>query len=140
MRCEFDSFCGWRIVPVPIHPEGLRDRGYNQAGLLADALGERLELEVSHNHLDRRDSGVRQSSLDQKSRYRHAKQVYRLGGSDMPIASACVFLVDDVLTTGATVSVCRDLLASAGVSRVVAVTAARTVDYSAVGPPEQPVH
>lgn len=106
------------IVPVPPAPPRLRRRGFDPAGELAAALSERLEAPLEAC-LERRGSG-RQVGRRRAERMGHPPHIRACG-----TAPRSVLLVDDVLTTGATLTACARALRAAGSSRVVAVTFAR---------------
>jgi ComF family protein len=106
------------VVPVPPARARLRRRGFDPAGELAAALAARLELPLSHC-LERRGSG-RQVGRRRAERVGHPPRIGAKGA-----APRSALLVDDVLTTGATLSACARALRAGGASRVVAVTFAR---------------
>jgi predicted amidophosphoribosyltransferase len=106
------------LVPVPAAPLRALARGFDPAGEIAVALSARLELSVS-NCLSRRD-GRRQVGKRRAQRIGHPPLIYARGE---PPRS--VLLVDDVLTTGATLSACARALREAGAVRIVAITFAR---------------
>jgi predicted amidophosphoribosyltransferase len=106
------------IVPVPPAPPRLRRRGFDPAGELAAALAEGLEA-AFEPCLARRGSG-RQVGRRRAERLGHPPCIYAKGA-----APRSALLVDDVLTTGATLAACAGALRAAGASRVVAVTFAR---------------
>jgi len=106
------------VVPVPPAPPRLRRRGFDPAGELAAALAERLRAPLSPC-LARRP-GRRQVGRGRAERVAHPPRVRTLG-----TVPRSVVLVDDVLTTGATLTSCAKALRAAGASRVVAVTFAR---------------
>ncbi|HKA66295.1 MAG TPA: phosphoribosyltransferase family protein [Solirubrobacterales bacterium] len=106
------------IVPVPPAPSRLRRRGFDPAGELAAALAERLGSPLEHC-LSRR-GGRRQVGRRRADRIGQPPQVHTTG-----TAPRSVVLVDDVLTTGATLTACTQALRAAGAARVVAVTFAR---------------
>jgi predicted amidophosphoribosyltransferase len=106
------------IVPVPAAPSRLRRRGFDPAGELAAALAERLEVPLE-------PCLVRRGRRRQVGR-RRAERIGRPPRIDAAAtAPGSVLLVDDVLTTGATMSACAQALRAAGAARVVAVTFAR---------------
>jgi predicted amidophosphoribosyltransferase len=106
------------IVPVPAAPPRLRRRGFDPAGELAAALAERLATPLE-NCLERRGSG-RQVGRRRAERVGHPPRIQAIAA-----APRSALLVDDVLTTGATLTACARALRAAGSSRVVAVTFAR---------------
>ncbi len=106
------------IVPVPPAPSRLRRRGFDPAGELAAALAERLGLPLEPC-LSRRGGG-RQVGKRRAERVGHPPQIQVRGG-----VPRSVLLVDDVLTTGATLTACARTLRDAGASRIVAITFAR---------------
>jgi predicted amidophosphoribosyltransferase len=109
---------GGEIVPVPPAPSRLRRRGFDPAGELAGALAERLGTEL--RPCLGRSGGGRQVGRRRAERVGHPPRIRALN-----TAPRSVILVDDVLTTGATLTACARALRSAGAIRVVAVTFAR---------------
>lgn len=110
------------LVPVPLHPRRVRKRGYNQAAAIAEAVARRTGLEV----LDcLRRSGP---SITQVGRDRAERKAGPAGCIHAEVLSReKVLLVDDVVTTGATLSACRDALVARGTRDVTAVAFARTI-------------
>jgi predicted amidophosphoribosyltransferase len=106
------------IVPVPPAPARLRRRGFDPAGELAAALAQRLDSPLEPC-LGRR-GGRRQVGRRRAERLGQPPRIHAGG-----VAPRSVVLVDDVLTTGATMSACAQALRAAGAARVVAVTFAR---------------
>jgi len=106
------------IVAVPAAPARMRRRGFDPAGELSAVLAERLGVEPAHC-LQRRGDG-RQVGRRRAERVGHPPRIRATGA-----APRSVLLVDDVLTTGATLGACARALRAAGAVRVVAVTFAR---------------
>jgi ComF family protein len=116
------------LVPVPLHVGRERERGYNQAHLLTVALARRTGLTV-WPALVRARATERQHGLDRTARLRNIRQAMAVDpartGSDGPPTSAII--VDDILTTGATLEACATVLHAAGVERVYGFAIAREV-------------
>ena len=110
------------LVPVPLHPRRLRTRGYNQASAIAEAVRRRAGVAVL-DCLVRSGPSVTQVGRDRAERRAGPAGSIRLEGC----APARVLLVDDVVTTGATLGACRDALAAHGARDVAAVCFARTI-------------
>jgi ComF family protein len=111
-------------VPVPVHAERLRQRGYNQAALLAQELGTRFGIPVAEL-LARRRATTKQHRLDRAARLRNLWDAFALmPGRAMP---ARVILVDDILTTSATLEACAAVLRSGGCREVFGFALAREV-------------
>lgn len=106
------------IVPVPPAPSRLRRRGFDPAGELAGALAERLGIQPEPCLV--RSGGSRQVGRRRAERIGHPPRIRAIA-----TAPRSVILVDDVLTTGATLTACARALRGAGAVRVVAVTFAR---------------
>ena len=116
------------VVPVPLHPWRQWRRGYNQAELLAATLGRPV-----WHVLRRRQATPPQTALDRHARQANVRQAFALGGwlpgaagrARRQIDGRTLLLVDDVLTTGATLDACARVLRDAGAREVHAVTVAR---------------
>ncbi len=102
------------IVPVPLHRDRLRERGYNQALELARAFSDALGVPV-REILVRRRATAAQSDLDAAARRRNVRGAFDVIGDDLPVHVA---LIDDVMTTGTTIRECARVLRRAGVERV----------------------
>lgn len=117
----------WIVVPVPTTAERIARRGYNQAGLLADAVARRLRLPV-WTVLERRAAPRSQTALSPAERRENVRGAFDARESlARRSAGAHVLLVDDVLTTGATAGEAARTLASLGVGSVSLVTFARAL-------------
>jgi ComF family protein len=113
------------IVPVPLHARRLRERGYNQAALLAQRLGTALGMPVYCDCLRRSRYTVSQTRLSAQERSRNVEGAFTCIGSD--VLGQRVLLVDDVCTTGATLGACGRALEVGGARSVWALTVARAV-------------
>lgn len=106
------------LVPVPMLPKKRRRRGYNQAEVLARALAKSLEIPCRTDILRRVATGVAsQTQLHREERFANAADSYRLA-KPAAIQGNRVLLIDDVMTTGATLNVCAGSLLKAGASSV----------------------
>ena len=112
------------LVPVPVHTSRLRQRGYNQAALLARSLGRRHDLRVL-DLLVRSRHTTEQHRLNRAGRLRNLQRAFALRGSVRP--PPVVILVDDILTTSATLEACAAVLRAAGAYRVIGFALAREV-------------
>jgi ComF family protein len=111
------------IVPVPLHAHRLRSRGYNQALELARPLARRYRLPLAHDVLRRVRTTDAQTDLDATARQDNVRGAFAV--SRVP-AQKHVAIVDDVMTTGATLAECASALLAAGVERVDVWALART--------------
>lgn len=120
------------LVPVPLTPARLRERGFNQARLLADGVGAALGWPVQpllrRTRTDRRQarSGRRERALNVAGAYRASPVGVPAGTADLSESGRVVLLVDDVITTGATIAECAAALTTCGVPCAGAVSFART--------------
>ena len=114
-----------RIIPVPLHARRLRSRGFNQASILADTLSKGLLLPLDEVSLVRISSTEKyRAGLDAKGRQDTVAGAFEVRHPRL-IANENILLVDDVYTTGATVSACAEALATAGAKNVFVLTMAR---------------
>ncbi|CAN5792608.1 ComF family protein [soil metagenome] len=116
---------GDTLVPVPIHPERRRERGFDQAELLAQVAGRHLRLPVVPA-LMRRQRTAAQHSLGRAERADNVGGAFAVRpGMSKDVGGRWLVLVDDVATTGATLSGCAAALHAAGALAVSAITLAR---------------
>ena len=111
------------MVPVPLHVTRLRERGFNQANLLAALLSTRISI-PSQAMLERIRYTTTQTALDRSERMENLHNAFRLR-KNADVRGLRVLLIDDVLTTGSTLSECARVLKRAGALSVHAATAAR---------------
>ena len=113
------------IVPVPLHPDRLRERGANQAALLAQGVSERTGIPVREDILERVRYTQPQTSLDRKKRAGNVRRAFKCkAGTDLN--GKRVLIVDDVRTSGATARACAQALRDAGCTGVCLLTACCT--------------
>jgi ComF family protein len=118
-----------RIVPVPLHPEREKARGFNQAAFIARELSAATPLPLDEVSLVRTHHTKRhRAGMDWKGRRDTVADAFRVVYPAL-IAGERVLLVDDVFTTGATVSSCAQALLDAGAAEVFVLTIARPVRY-----------
>jgi ComF family protein len=112
------------LVPVPIHPERRRERGYNQAALLAQTLARATRLPMLEL-LVRKRATTKQHRLDRNGRLRNLRGAFGVVSGARP--PPAVILVDDILTTSATLEACAAVLHAAGAEEVFGFAIAREV-------------
>jgi ComF family protein len=112
-----------RVTAVPLGPARFKQRGYNQAGLLAAALASELSLEFIPQALVRRRETASQVGLDRRGRMENVDHAFRALPNE--VQGCNILVVDDLLTSGATLSTCASALKQAGAKTVFGVTAAR---------------
>lgn len=113
------------IVPVPLHPARIRQRGFNQSALLAKQFFGAEKHKIKHL-LERTFNTVPQTKLSGIKRRRNLKNCFKLVHG-YELKGKIVYLVDDVYTTGTTVNECAKILIKAGVDRVEVFTLAMVV-------------
>ena len=111
------------VVPVPLHRARKRERGFNQAELLAQLLSARAGLKM-REPLERIRYTTTQTVFDRAERMKNLRDAFRLR-KNANVRGLRVLLIDDVLTTGSTLSECARVLKRAGAISVHAATAAR---------------
>lgn len=111
------------VIPVPLHRERLAERGYNQAELLAQALGRLVRLPTIGTALTRIRATPPQVTLDAQERRSNVAGAFR--AEERNVAGRRVLLIDDVCTTGATMEACAQALKAAGARSVWGLALAR---------------
>ena len=112
------------LVPVPLHPRRERERGFNQAALLARQIGRAWARPVREDVLVRAVATPSQTTLPAGARRANVRGAFRARRHEA-IAGLHVVVVDDILTTGATASECARVLRRAGAATVGVLTVAR---------------
>lgn len=111
------------LVPVPLHPERERERGFNQSSILAEALSRRFGTPVEGKALVRAQPTGPQEG-DRKTRETNVRGAFQVLRPER-VKDKRVLLIDDVYTTGATVNECASVLMKAGAREVAVYTLAR---------------
>jgi ComF family protein len=117
------------VVPVPLHRDRRRERGYNQAealarGLMAELGKGKRGAELDSRCLQKILATPPQTGLSPAERRENVRGAFAVSDAH-PVRDQAVVLIDDVMTTGATLSACATVLKAAGARRVVALTLAR---------------
>ncbi|MBI2252036.1 MAG: ComF family protein [Armatimonadetes bacterium] len=119
------NFNAETIIPVPLFYKKMKQRGFNQASIVAKALGKFLNLEVREDILHKIKDTPPQNKLKRKERLNNVKLSFKVNIlNNLP---GKVILVDDVITTGATLRECARTLKEKGVDRIYFYTLARSV-------------
>lgn len=111
------------LLPVPLHPTREQERGFNQASLLARALGRHHGIPVIENAIQRVRATTEQSGMSGAARQRNIRNAFARRAHALP---AHIAIVDDVMTTGSTLREIASLLRKEGVERIQFWTLART--------------
>ena len=114
------------VVPVPLTWRRWLVRGYNQSAILAAALAKRLSKPCRRFALMRLGQPLRQSSLEEADRRRNVKGTFAVRSPES-VAGKTIMVLDDIMTTGATLSECAKVLKVAGAKRVWCVSLCRSV-------------
>ena len=114
------------IIPLPLHSERLRERGFNQSAEIAGRLGKCLKLPVDRSTLLRTRATPPQAELPLKERHQNVRGAFECHGD---FSGRRILLVDDVMTTGATLNECARVLKLHGASTVRVAVAARALKH-----------
>lgn len=115
------------VIPVPLHPLRLRERGFNQSLEIARLVARKLQLQTDSRSVKRIRATASQTGLNEKERRRNLRAAFSISGD---LRGGHVALLDDVITTGATLSELSHLLIRHGVGRVDLWALARTPMHS----------
>ena len=105
------------LVPVPLHKKRLKKRGYNQSYALCLGIADALRIPVSTNNLIRAENTASQTKKSRYTRYENMRSVFQVAEPDQ-FTGKNVLLVDDVITTGATLEACGNALLKAGAANI----------------------
>ncbi|MHB8769434.1 MAG: double zinc ribbon domain-containing protein [Syntrophales bacterium] len=125
------------VIPVPLHRKRLRERGFNQALILAREVAKRFSLPLEFMALSREVFTAPQVGLGRAERSKNVRKAFAVRKPDA-IAGRRILLVDDVTTTGSTVSECAAVLKREDAETVAVLTLARALDDADVAPSAAP--
>lgn len=115
-----------RVIAVPLHPQRLAQRGFNQAVELARPLARHLECPLDLSSLQRHQATRIQAELPLSERHANVRLAFTAGAS---LAGESILLVDDVMTSGATLNACANALRAQGARHIHCVVAARALPH-----------
>lgn len=107
------------VTPVPLHHSRLRERGYNQSALLAGGISHAAAVPLAEGLLVRKRSTPSQTSLGRQERMTNVAGAFELGCRGARLREGPIALVDDVITSGATLRACALVLRRAGASGII---------------------
>ena len=113
------------LIPVPLHPVKFRDRGFNQAEWIAIGVGKAIQKPVQTGLMKRMKYTISQTTLNREERLNNMKQAFRI---TKDVTDKKIGIVDDVLTTGSTISSMASVLKDAGAKTIVALTVATPLE------------
>ena len=108
------------IIPVPLHRKRRRERGYNQAGLIACSLSKKLHIPVDENYIIRVKKTTPMKELNNIERVKNLQNAFQIYYNGIRYNK--VLIVDDIYTTGATIDACAKCLKEYGTDNVYAIT------------------
>jgi ComF family protein len=117
------------LIPVPLHPQRLRERGFNQALLLVKELSRRTRIPYQKTILQKKKATLPQVHLTGAEREKGLKGAFQVIGKK-ELEGKSVLLIDDVYTTGATVNECSKVLRRGGAKRIDVFTLAHAIKTS----------
>jgi ComF family protein len=126
LNAEGERLAADVVVPVPLHRQRERERGYNQAALLSKPLAKKLRLPHKSVLLMRTRAWPDKQVLSLEERWESVRGAFATRPGSQ-INNLRVLLVDDVLTTGATLDACARVLCEAGAKSVIGLTVARAI-------------
>ncbi len=116
------------IIPVPLHPKRMRQRGYNQSTYFAEGIKQKLNAVVEEDNLVRISSTETQTHKSRFARFENMKEVFFINAPEK-LKNKHVLLVDDIITTGSTLEACGiQLLKIEGLKLSIATIAYATAD------------
>lgn len=121
------------LIPVPLHPLRLRERGYNQAEVIAKFIARTFDLQLERHFLVRvKHTDPHRAGMDSQERSRSVSGAFAVTDRER-IKDKTILLVDDIYTTGATLNECARELKEAGARAVYGFTVARAISDALIG-------
>lgn len=99
-----------KIIPVPLHPKKIKLRGYNQSAMIALGVARAMEVDTDFSSLFRKDHSQTQTKKSRYERWENVSKIFELAPSYNTLENCHILLVDDVITTGATIEACVNKL------------------------------
>jgi ComF family protein len=115
------------LIPVPLHKSRYRERGFNQSDILAEGISKVIGLSVLKSVLKRKKNTKDQTNLSFQQREENVRGAFVVSEPEV-INGKKIILVDDVITTGATLSECARMLKQAGAEKILGMTIAVVTD------------
>ena len=119
---ELSRIAPQALIPIPLHKDREKTRGYNQAAILAEGISEVTDIPVLENLLIRPNKTKVQKDLSRGERQNNVKRAFHIAKNDVKLKT--VVLVDDIYTTGNTILSATEVLKEAGVEKVYFMTLA----------------
>lgn len=98
------------LLPVPLHPRRLKQRGYNQSELIARGASEIMKIPLRTDLIRRKQYQRSQTSMGRQERFENMDKAFTFCGSPIELKNKKILLIDDIVTTGATLEACGSLL------------------------------
>jgi ComF family protein len=115
------------LIPVPLHKSRYRERGFNQSDILAEGISKVIGISVLKSVLKRKKNTKNQTNLSREQREENVRGAFVMTEPEM-INGKKIILVDDVITTGATLSECARMLKQTGAEKILGMTIAVVTD------------
>lgn len=123
IRAHYRQIRAWNadmLVPVPLHKRRYRQRGFNQATLLAEEISTYIQVPVREGIVVRIRNTTPQKKLNDKGRQKNLKNAFKIAENSVKLKK--IILVDDIYTTGSTVDAIARLLKQAGAEKIFILT------------------
>ena len=128
LRKNFEPLMERCFLPVPLHPIRKSERGYNQSEFISNGLISIHHGLLIENVMIRNKNTISQTTLNRKERHENVHQAFQIGDETTDILGKTIILVDDLITTGATMNECARVLKENGADRIIAVAVASPVN------------